>query len=68
MFFYIKINNVNTLINGCRYFVDSEVLDRVPSLFLLLGGIWATMELISIVFIRAPTKEELLELNKVKRY
>ena len=46
--------------------MDSDVLDRVPSLFLLLGGIWATMELISIVFIRAPTKEELLELNKVK--
>ena len=46
--------------------MDSEVLDRVPSLFLILGVIWALMEVISIVFIRDPTTEELQELRKVK--
>ena len=51
----------------CRYFVDSEVLDRVPSLFLLLGSIWALMQYLSIVFIRDPSSEELQELRKVQR-
>ena len=46
--------------------MDGEVLDRGPSLFLLLGGIWAIMQLISIMFIRDPTTEELQELKKVQ--
>ena len=63
----------DTLITYCnskyvspfRYFVDDEVLDRVPYLFLLLGGIWGAIELIMLPFIRDPTEEEMSELEKV---
>ena len=48
-----------------RYFVDDEVLDRVPYLFLLLGAIWGAMELLMLPFIRDPTEEEMAELEKV---
>ena len=49
----------------CRYFVDDEVLDRVPDLFLLLGAIWGAMELLTLPFIRDPTEDELTELQQV---
>ena len=48
-----------------RYFVDDEVLSRVPNLFLLLGAIWGAMELITLPFIRDPTEEEMSQLEKV---
>lgn len=47
-----------------RYFVDKDLLDRVPSLFLLLGAIWASMQIIGLFFMRNPTDEELSELQK----
>ena len=48
-----------------RYFVDDEVLNRVPDLFLLLGAIWGAMELLMLPFIRDPTEDEMSELDKV---
>jgi hypothetical protein len=33
------------------------VLDRVPNLLLILGGIYATMGLISVFLIRQPDEE-----------
>ena len=51
-----------------RYFVDDEVLNRVPNLFLLLGAIWGAMELLTLPFIRDPTEEEMSQLEKVRFY
>jgi hypothetical protein len=39
------------------YFVDPDVLDRVPNLLLILGGIYATMGMISVYLIRQPTDD-----------
>ena len=52
-------------ISNFRYFVDDEVLNRVPYLFLLLGAIWGTMELLMLPFVRDPTEDEMSELEKV---
>ena len=52
-------------ISNFRYFVDDEVLSRVPNLFLLLGAIWGAMELLTLPFIRDPTEEEMSQLEKV---
>ena len=52
-------------ISNFRYFVDEEVPNRVPYLFLLLGAIWGAMELLMLPFIRDPTEDEMSELEKV---
>ena len=45
-----------------RYFEDEEVLSRVPSLFLFLGGIFAIMQFIAFILLRPPSKGELKEI------
>ena len=35
-----------------RYFVDSSVLDRVPNLFLILGGSFLAMGVAGIIMLR----------------
>ena len=46
-----------------RYFLDEDVLQRVPSMFLVLGGIFASMELLSILLIREPNHHEMEEIK-----
>ena len=46
----------------CRYFLDKNVLDRVPSMFLMLGGIFASMELLAVLLIREPSNKEVEEI------
>ena len=60
----VEGNHINRI--NCRYFVDKELLDRVPSMFLLLGAIWASMQISCIFFMREPTKEELVQIQMVK--
>ena len=45
-----------------RYFEDEEVLNRVPSLFLLLGGIFVTMQIFAFIAIRPPSERETEEI------
>ena len=47
-----------------RYFVDPEVLDNVPSLFLLLGGIFAGLQLMGLLLIQIRSKSEIEETEK----
>lgn len=37
------------------YFVDNDVLRRVPSLFLLLGGTYLTVQLFACIFLTNPS-------------
>ena len=39
------------------YFVDPDVLDRVPNLLLILSGIYASMGLVAVYLIRQPTDD-----------
>ena len=67
MNFHLKYNNriFLSVSTTCRYFMDKELLDRVPSLFLLLSAIWASMQIIGIGFMREPTEDELSQLIKL---
>ena len=38
--------------SGDKYFEDPTVLNKVPHLFLLLGGIFATLQIIGLLFIQ----------------
>jgi hypothetical protein len=46
-----------------RYFEDEAGLDRVPSMFLMMLGVFAGMQLIALLFLREPTSEELIEIK-----
>ncbi len=48
-----------------RYFVDEELLDRVPSMFLLLAAIFGALQVLALVFLREPTDQEAKELNSL---
>ena len=39
------------------YFVDPDVLDRVPNLLLILSGIYASMGMLSVYLIRQPADD-----------
>ena len=61
---FVNPNNVaaveianSTEIVGDRYFEDPDVLNRVPQLFLLLGGIFATLQIIGLLFIQEAKDE-----------
>jgi len=47
------------------YFTNDEVLDRVPSVFLLLGSIYSVMQLIAIMLITPPQEHDLLETTPI---
>ena len=47
---------------SARYFEDEEVLNRVPGLFLFLGGIFAIMQFIAFLLLRPPSRQELKEI------
>lgn len=55
-----KESKVNFLSPVIRYFMEHKLLDRVPYLFLLLGGIFATFQMIGLLLIR-PAKHTYLE-------
>ena len=51
------VNPHNKVINGDEYFTDPDLLHRVPSMFLLLGGIYAVMQLIGSLLITNPPED-----------
>lgn len=50
--YYVNPHNIKTNEDG--YFTDKELLDRVPYLFLVMGGTYAVMQLIGSLFIVNP--------------
>ena len=62
---FVNPNNVaaanSTESEGDRYFEDPNVLNRVPSLFLLLGGIFAILQIIGLLFIQEAQDETTTE-------
>ncbi|KAK7475268.1 hypothetical protein BaRGS_00033499 [Batillaria attramentaria] len=70
---YVNPHNLTPDITdkGEKYFSQDEVLDRVPKLFLLLGGCYATMQFIGLFVSAVPPGSEpkptaKVELNDVK--
>ena len=55
------LNPLNLSPRGDGYFSadQSEILDRVPSVFLLLGSIYTVMQLVAVVLISSPEEEDL---------
>ena len=51
------------LVGTFRYFTDKHVLDRIPFMFLLLGGVSLAMEIIAVCVLREPTEEEVMEIK-----
>ena len=47
-----------------RYFQDEDVLNNVPNLFLLLGGIFAGLEIIGLLLLQVRSKSELEQCEK----
>ena len=46
-----------------RYFTDPQVLDRIPLMFLLLGGVSLAMEIVAMSILREPTEAEIMEIK-----
>ena len=53
---YLNPDNISPGEDG--YFTDPAVLQRVPSVFLLLGSIYSIMQLIAIILIIPPSDED----------
>ena len=51
-----------------RYFEDPEVLRNVPKLFLLLGGIFASLQIIGLLLIQVRSKYEIEQSEKCVYY
>ena len=53
---FVNPNNVAAVnfnaTSGDKYFEDPDVLNKVPHLFLLLGGIFASLQIIGLLFIQ----------------
>lgn len=47
------------MVSFCRYFIDSKILDKVPSVFILLGLIFIVMQYTGCLLISKPTSGEL---------
>ena len=45
---------MHSFLSPDRYFNQPELLDRVPSSFLLVGGICAALQLLGIFLVRVP--------------
>ena len=41
----------------CRYYIDDSVLDKVPSMFMLLGGCYTAMQIVGVVLLFPNTKQ-----------
>ena len=55
--------NKSPSVRPFRYFTDPKVLDRVPLMFLLLGGVSLAMEIFALCILREPTEEEVVEIK-----
>ncbi len=53
---YVNPHNIDPVINpnGEKYFVDSDLLQRIPKLFLILGGVFASMQLVGSLLLVYP--------------
>ena len=53
---YVNPHNVDTVKNknGEEFFVDPDLLERVPTLFLILGGTYAAMQLVGSLLLTYP--------------
>ncbi|XP_046547493.1 oxalate:formate antiporter-like [Haliotis rubra] len=52
-------------VNGEHYFSQPELLQRVPWVFVLTGGIYATMQLVGVLLIAdPPTQEEVKTISE----
>ena len=53
----VFINPDNLSSDGNGYFLDDDLLDRVPEIFLILGGIYAVLQIVGSLMIVDPPEE-----------
>lgn len=61
LFYHHAHTNDNTNLNSnflIRYFTEEKVINRVPDVFLLMGGTYFGMQLIGCLMIDKPSKTE----------
>jgi hypothetical protein len=51
-------NSIGIYFFYCRYFTDKGLLDRLPTLFLILAGIYAVCQIIGIAALSKPPEDE----------
>jgi hypothetical protein len=56
---YKPIQKKTEVFCGCRYFLNEDLLSRVPSLFYLLAAIFTVMQVVGVLLLREPTESEL---------
>ena len=50
-----------------RYFTDPDLLDRVPTCFLILAGSYAAMQILGIIMVtRPPVNRMAVAVSKIK--
>ena len=64
--YYVNPHNIKA--NDDGHFTDKELLDRVPYLFLVMGGTYAVMQLIGSLFIVNPPHNLEAQLSKNKNH
>lgn len=55
----VYLNPWNHELDKDGYFSNDEVLERVPSVFLLLGTIYGMMQLVAVLLITSPNEDDL---------
>ncbi len=53
------LNPINEELDDGQYFKDDRILNRVPSVFLLLGTIYAVVQAMSVLLIKPPPDTEI---------
>ena len=56
---YLNPLNLSPEVDGYFSARQSQILDRVPSVFLLLGSIYTAMQLVAVFLITSPDEEDL---------
>lgn len=56
---FVNPHNLGTVknANGMEYFTDPELLDRIPVLFLVLGGTYAVLQLVGSLLLTNPPED-----------
>jgi len=58
------INPMNYHVNDEGYFTQKDLLQRVPEMFLLLAGLFGTLQVVALLFLGEPKNYQLAEVTQ----
>ncbi|XP_060077328.1 uncharacterized protein LOC132556890 [Ylistrum balloti] len=63
---YLNPDNLvaNKEVNNDKYFDQDSILDKVPSMFLVLGGCYAAMQVIGVICLKDPPADMSEQINR----